>query len=76
MGKRNHFRHFKIWSMKRLICIRGKKVSNFLIQSENVAYPMEDTKYLETLPLWKECYMMITKSKKSNNYKLLRYLFI
>jgi hypothetical protein len=75
MGKRNHFRHFKIWSMKRLICIRGKKVSNFLIQSENVAYPMEDTKYLETLPLWKDSYILLIQTK-FRMYKLLKFLFI
>jgi hypothetical protein len=75
MGKRNHFRHFKIWSMKRLICIRGKKVSNFLIQSENVAYPMEDTKYLETLPLWKDSYILL-KRTRYRMYKLLKFLFI
>ena len=62
--------------MRKPFCIKGKKVSTYLIQASHATYPMEDTKYLETLPLWKECYMMITKSKKSNNYKLLRYLFV
>lgn len=61
--------------MQKLFCIRGKKVSNFLIQSENVAYPMEDTKYLETLPLWKDSYILL-KQTGYRMYKLLKFLFI
>lgn len=36
---------------------------------------MEDTKYLETLPLWKESYILM-KKLKNNQYKLLKFLFI
>lgn len=57
------------------ICIKGKKISNFLIQSEYKYYPMEDTKYLETLPLWKESYILLQK-QKNNQYKLMKFLFI
>lgn len=61
--------------MRKPFCIRGKKISNFLIQSENIAYPMEDTKYLETLPLWKDCYILLIQTK-FRMYKLLKFLFI
>ena len=61
--------------MRKPFCIRGKKISNFLIQSENVAYPMEDTKYLETLPLWKDSYILL-KQTRHRMYKLLKFLFI
>lgn len=59
----------------RPFCIRGKKISDFLIQSEKVTYPMEDTKYLETLPKWKDSYIMLQK-QKNNQYKLLKFLFV
>ena len=61
--------------MAKLICVKGRKISNFLIETEKVTYPMEDTKYLETLPLWKECYFLL-KSLKNNQYKLLKFIFI
>ena len=61
--------------MRKPFCIRGKKVSNFLIQSENVAYPMEDTEYLKTLPLWKDSYILL-KQTRYRMYKLLKFLFI
>lgn len=57
------------------ICIKGRKISSFLIQTDNVTYPMEDTKYLETLPLYKESYISIIKLP-NGNYKLLKFLFI
>lgn len=59
----------------RPICVRGKKISKFLIQTEKATYPMEDTKYLETLPLWKESYILMMKLQ-NNQYKLLKFLFI
>lgn len=59
----------------KLICVKGKKISKFLIQTEKVTYPMEDTKYLETLPLWQESYILM-KKLKNNQYKLLKFLFI
>lgn len=59
----------------RPFCIKGKKISNFLIQSEFRAYPMEDTKYLAILPLWKESYIEIQKTSKGL-YKLLKFVFI
>ena len=61
--------------MRKPFCIRGKKVSNFIIQSENVAYPMEDTEYLKTLPLWKDSYILL-KQTRYRMYKLLKFLFI
>ena len=56
-------------------CVKGRKVSNFLIQSEKATYPMEDTKYLETLPLWKDSYIMMVQLP-NRQYKLLKFLFI
>lgn len=60
--------------MKR-ICIKGRKISNFLIQTDKVTYPMEDTKYLAMLPLYKESYILL-QELANGNYKLLKYLFI
>lgn len=57
------------------ICIKGRKISNFLIQSEKITYPMLDTKYLETLPMYKESYIELQK-QSNNHYKLLKFLFI
>lgn len=37
--------------MNKSICIKGCKISNYLIQTDKITYPMKDTKYLETLPL-------------------------
>ena len=59
----------------RPFCVKGRKVSNFLIQSEKATYPMEDTKYLETLPLWKDSYIMMVQLP-NRQYKLLKFLFI
>lgn len=59
----------------RLICVKGRKISKFLIQTEKVTYPLEDTKYLETLPLYKESYITLQKTKHGY-YKLLKYLFL
>lgn len=36
---------------------------------------MEDTKYLKTLPLWKDSYILMIRVK-NNQYKLLKFLFI
>lgn len=55
-------------------CVKGRKVSNFLFQTEKVTYPMEDTKYLEILPLWKECYATIQKLP-NNQYKLIKFIY-
>lgn len=57
------------------ICIKGRKISNFLIQSEKTTYPMLNTKYLETLPMYKESYIELQK-QPNNHYKLLKFLFI
>ena len=57
------------------ICIKGRKISNYLIQTDKVTYPMEDTKYLEMLPLWKESYCMILLLP-NNQFKLLKFTFI
>lgn len=56
------------------ICVKGKRISKYLIQTDKVTYPMEDTKYLEMLPMHKECYLVIQKLP-NNQYKLLKYLF-
>ena len=56
------------------ICVKGKRISKYLIQTDKVTYPMEDTKYLEMLPMYKECYLVIQKLS-NNQYKLLKYLF-
>ena len=61
--------------MNKPICIKGRKISNYLIQTDKISYPMKDTKYLETLPLWKESYCLI-KKLPNNHYKLLKFLFI
>lgn len=57
------------------ICIKGRRISNYLIQTDKVTYPMEDTKYLEMLPLWKESYCMILPLS-NNQHKLLKFTFI
>lgn len=36
---------------------------------------MEDTKYLETLPLYKDSYILMVQTK-NNHYKLLKFLFV
>lgn len=56
-----------------MICIKGKRISEFLIQTETVTYPMLDTKYLASLPLYKESYCLI-KLDKNYHYRLLKYI--
>ena len=56
------------------ICVKGRRVSTFLIQADHITYPMVDTKYLQTLPMWKESYILLQKC--GNQYKLLKFLFI
>ena len=55
-------------------CIRGRRISDFLIETEYTTYPMEDTKYLKTLPMWKDSYILIQR-QKNNQYKLLKFLY-
>lgn len=55
-------------------CIKGRRISNFLIETEYTTYPMEDTKYLKTLPMWKDSYILIQR-QKNNQYKLLKFLY-
>lgn len=57
------------------ICIKGKRISNYLIKTDKVTYPIEASKYLETLPLWKEAYCMI-RPLPNNHYKLLKFIFV
>ena len=57
------------------ICIKGRRISNYLIQTDKVTYPMEGTKYLEILPLWKESYCMILPLP-NNQFKLLKFTFV
>jgi hypothetical protein len=59
----------------RPFCVLGKKISTFLIKTEKAVYPMEDTKYLETLPLYKDSYILMVQTK-NNHYKLLKFLFV
>lgn len=59
----------------KLICVKGRRISNFLIQTDRVTYPMLDTEYLKTLPLYKESYIQMQKTK-NNHYKLIKFLFI
>lgn len=59
----------------RPFCVKGRKVSSFLIQTDKVTYPMENTKYLETLPLYKESYILL-QELSNNQFKLLKFLFI
>lgn len=56
------------------ICVKGKKISSFLIQTDQVTYPMEDTEYLKIIPTWREGYVLLEKVK-NNQYKLLKFLF-
>ena len=58
----------------KLICIKGKRISNYLIKTEKITYPMEASKYLETFPLWKEAYCMILPLS-NNHYKLVKFIF-
>lgn len=55
-------------------CIKGRRVSDFLIETEYTTYPMEDTKYLKTFPMWKDSYILIQR-QKNNQYKLLKFLY-
>lgn len=59
----------------KIICVKGRKISNFLIQTEKVTYPMLDTKYLELLPMYKESFIMM-KLLPNNHYKLLKFIFV
>jgi hypothetical protein len=56
------------------ICVKGRRVSTFLIQANHITYPMVDTKYLQTLPMWKESYILLQK-QKNNQYKLIKFLY-
>lgn len=56
------------------ICVKGRRISNFLIQTEKITYPMEDTKYLELLPLYKESYIKLQPCP-NGQYKLLKFIF-
>jgi hypothetical protein len=57
------------------ICIKGRKISKFLIQTDKVTLPMLDTKYLEMLPLYKEAYCNV-RELSNNHYELLKFVFI
>ena len=59
----------------RPFCVKGRKVSAFLIQTDKVTYPMEDTKYLETLPLYKESYILL-QELPNKTFKLLKFLYL
>lgn len=55
-------------------CVKGRRISDFLIETEYTTYPMEDTKYLKTLPMWKDSYILIQR-QKNNQYRLLKFLY-
>ena len=59
----------------KLICVKGRRISKFLIKTNKVTYPMLDTKYLESLPLYKESYIQIIPVE-NNHYKLIKFIFI
>ena len=59
----------------KLICVKGRRISNFLIQTEKITYPMLDTEYLKMLPLYKESYIQMQKTQ-NNHYKLIKFIFI
>ena len=56
------------------ICVKGMKISNFLFKTEKVTYPMEDTKYLAILPMYKECFATLQKLP-NGQYKLIKFLY-
>ena len=60
--------------MNNLICIKGQKISKFLIKSEKVTLPLIDTKYLESMPMWKECYILL--KKEGIYYRLIKFIFV
>lgn len=53
--------------------IKGKKISDFLIQTENKYYPMEDNSFLRFIPLYEEYYFLIEK-KSDTQYRLINFL--
>ena len=53
---------------------KGKKISKFLIKSEKVTLPLIDTKYLESMPMWKECYILL--KKEGIYYRLIKFIFV
>jgi hypothetical protein len=59
----------------RPICVKGKRISNFLVKTDKITYPMLDTKYLASIPLGQEFYMLIQR-QKNNHYKLLKCLTV
>lgn len=58
-----------------MICLKGMKISNFLIKSEKITLPMLDTKYLAVMPMWKECYILVER-QNNNLYKLMKFIII
>ena len=55
------------------ICINGVRISNFLVKSDKVTYPMLDTKYLTMLPFHTPCFMLLQR-QSNNHYKLLKFI--
>ena len=56
-----------------MITIKGQKISDFLIQTENKCYPMEDNSFLKFIPLYEEYYFLIEK-KSNTKYRLINFL--
>lgn len=56
-----------------MITIKGKKISDFLIQTEKVTYPMEDNNFLRFIPLYEEYYFLIEKISDTK-WKLINFL--
>lgn len=55
--------------------IKGKKISDFLIQTENKYYPMEDNPFLKFIPLYEEYYFLIIRTSDTT-WKLINFLKI
>ena len=56
-----------------MITIKGQKISDFLIQTEKVIYPMEDNNFLRFIPLYKEYYFLIEKVSDTK-WRIINFL--
>lgn len=56
-----------------MITIKGKKISDFLIQTENKYYPMEDNSFLKFISLYEEYYFLIVRTSNTT-WKLINFL--
>lgn len=56
-----------------MITIKGQKISEFIIQTENKYYPMEDSSFLKFIPLYEEYYFLIEK-KSDTKWRIINFL--